>query len=54
MPRAPIVEGMHMMNMKFPRRHFLHLAASAAALPAMSRVAVGQAYLSLRLSTTDK
>jgi hypothetical protein len=25
--------------MKLPRRHFLHLAAGAAALPAVSRVA---------------
>jgi tripartite-type tricarboxylate transporter receptor subunit TctC len=30
--------------MKLPRRNFLHLAASAAALPAMSRVAMAQAY----------
>src|SRR5262245_59669298 len=30
--------------MKLPRRKFLHLAAGAAALPAMSRVAVAQAY----------
>ena len=30
--------------MKFPRRKFLHLAAGAAALPAMSRVARAQAY----------
>src|SRR5437016_6873460 len=30
--------------MKFPRRKFLHLAASAAALPALSRVARAQAY----------
>jgi tripartite-type tricarboxylate transporter receptor subunit TctC len=30
--------------MKFPRRQFLHLAASAAALPAVSRVARAQAY----------
>jgi len=30
--------------MKFPRRQFLHLAAGAAALPAMSRMARGQAY----------
>ena len=30
--------------MKLPRRKFLHLAAGAAALPAMSRVAAAQAY----------
>ena len=30
--------------MKLPRRHFLHLAAGAAALPAVSRVARAQAY----------
>ena len=30
--------------MKLPRRKFLHLAAGAAALPVMSRVALAQAY----------
>jgi tripartite-type tricarboxylate transporter receptor subunit TctC len=30
--------------MKLPRRHFLHLAAGAAALPAVSRLAWAQAY----------
>jgi len=30
--------------LKFPRRRFLHLAAGAAALPAVSRVAMAQAY----------
>src|SRR6266403_3528714 len=30
--------------MKFPRRRFLHLAAGAAVLPALSRVARAQAY----------
>jgi hypothetical protein len=30
--------------MKFPRRQFLHLAAGAAALPAVSRIASAQAY----------
>jgi tripartite-type tricarboxylate transporter receptor subunit TctC len=30
--------------MKFPRRHFLHLAAGAAALPALSQVAWAQTY----------
>jgi tripartite-type tricarboxylate transporter receptor subunit TctC len=29
---------------KFPRRKFLHLAACAAALPAMSRIASAQSY----------
>jgi tripartite-type tricarboxylate transporter receptor subunit TctC len=32
------------MNLKLPRRKFLHLAAGAAALPAVSRVAWAQAY----------
>src|SRR5499433_1376241 len=31
-------------QMKLPRRNFLHLAACAAALPAVSRVAWAQAY----------
>ena len=30
--------------MKLPRRQFLHLAASAAALPAVSRMARAQSY----------
>jgi hypothetical protein len=30
--------------MKLPRRNFLHLAAGAAALPAVSRIAAAQAY----------
>ena len=30
--------------MKLPRRKFLHLAAGAAAMPAVSRVARAQAY----------
>jgi hypothetical protein len=30
--------------MKLPRRNFLHLAAGAAALPAVSRFAFAQAY----------
>src|SRR5438132_10121555 len=30
--------------MKVPRRHFLHLAASAAVLPTISRIARAQAY----------
>jgi hypothetical protein len=36
--------------MKLPRRYFLHLAAGAAALPALSRVAWAQAYPTLCLS----
>ena len=30
--------------MKLPRRHFLHLAAGAAALPAMPRIALAETY----------
>ena len=30
--------------MKLPRRQFLHLAAGAAALPAMSRIALAETY----------
>ena len=33
-----------MMNVKLPRRRFLHLAAGAAALPAVSRIVWAQAY----------
>jgi tripartite-type tricarboxylate transporter receptor subunit TctC len=33
-----------MMNVKLPRRQFLHLAAGAAALPAVSRLAFAQAW----------
>jgi tripartite-type tricarboxylate transporter receptor subunit TctC len=33
-----------MMNMKLPRRKFLHLAVGAAALPSVSRLAMAQAY----------
>jgi tripartite-type tricarboxylate transporter receptor subunit TctC len=33
-----------MMNVKFPRRTFLHLAAGAAALPALPRIATAQTY----------
>jgi hypothetical protein len=36
--------------MKLPRRNFLHLAAGAAALPAVSRVAWGQTYPPLYLA----
>src|SRR5690348_984865 len=43
-PRALIREGTHMTNLKLPhRRQFLHLAAGAAALPAVSRIARAQA-----------
>jgi len=37
-----------MNTMKLPRRKFLHLAAGAAALPAVSRIARAQAYPSPR------
>ena len=30
--------------MELPRRHFLHLAAGAAALPAMPHIAAAQSY----------
>jgi hypothetical protein len=33
--------------MKLPRRNFLHLAAAAAALPAVPRIAKAQAYPSI-------
>jgi tripartite-type tricarboxylate transporter receptor subunit TctC len=33
-----------MTNLKFPRRKFLHMAAGAAALPVLSRIARAQAY----------
>src|SRR5207253_6942999 len=33
-----------MKNVKLPRRQFMHLAAGAAALPAVSRIAWAQAY----------
>jgi tripartite-type tricarboxylate transporter receptor subunit TctC len=36
--------------MKLPRRNFLHLAAGAAALPAVSRVVRAQAYPSQRIT----
>src|SRR5262245_36767916 len=40
-----LVAGISAGNaMKLPRRNFLHLAAGAAALPALSRMAVAQAY----------
>src|SRR5205823_11319975 len=42
--RALIREGTHMTSLKLPRRTFLHLAAGAAALPAVSRIAQAQSY----------
>jgi tripartite-type tricarboxylate transporter receptor subunit TctC len=42
--RAPILDGTHVTNLKLPRRKFLHLAAGAAALPAVSRIARAQTY----------
>jgi hypothetical protein len=43
--RSVEIEGHAMMNLKFPhRRQFLHLAAGAAAVPAVSRFAWAQAY----------
>jgi len=39
-----IVFGVDGLAMKLPRRMFLHLAASAAAFPAMSRIASAQTY----------
>ena len=35
---------MPVQELKLPRRKFLHLAAGAAALPAVSRIARAQAY----------
>jgi tripartite-type tricarboxylate transporter receptor subunit TctC len=40
LPQQPLWEG----NVKLPRRAFLHLAAGASALPAMSRFSRAQAY----------
>ena len=42
--QARIARGRGEGNMKLPRRQFLHLAASAAALPAVSRIAWAQTY----------
>src|SRR5262245_61464876 len=41
---ACAAQGEGGFKMKLPRRHFLHLAAGAAALPAMSPFAWAQAY----------
>src|SRR6516164_10865458 len=41
-PNEEVAEGG--FEMKLPRRQFLHLAAGAAGLPALSRVARAQAY----------
>jgi tripartite-type tricarboxylate transporter receptor subunit TctC len=38
------LEGTHVTNLKLPRRKFLHLAAGAAALSALSRFAWAQTY----------
>jgi tripartite-type tricarboxylate transporter receptor subunit TctC len=38
------VEGTHVTNLKLPRRQFLHLAAGAAALPAVARFAWADTY----------
>src|SRR5262245_5641575 len=40
----PVVAQAQRVEMKLPRRKFLHLAAGAAALPAVSRFAWAQAY----------
>src|SRR5499425_2863720 len=40
----PVVAQAQRVEMKLPRRKFLHLAAGAAALPAVSRIASAQAY----------
>src|SRR5262245_32561912 len=40
----PVGEASGRCKMKLPRRNFLHLAAGAAALPAVSRSAWAQAY----------
>ena len=39
--------------MKLPRRNFLHLAAGAAALPAVSRIAWAQAYPTRPITIVD-
>jgi hypothetical protein len=39
-----VTAGERLAKMKLPRRNFLHLAAGAAALPAMSRAATAQDY----------
>jgi pimeloyl-ACP methyl ester carboxylesterase len=43
-----------MMNVKFPRRQFLHLAAGAAALPVVSRVARAQNLMTAEPQFTDR
>src|SRR5262249_40435431 len=42
--RAPAERGSHMNAMHLARRQFLHLAAGATALPAVSRIAWAQTY----------
>ena len=39
--------------MKLPRRRFLHLAAGAAALPFVSRIALAQAYPTRRCASSS-
>jgi hypothetical protein len=39
--------------MEFPRRHFLYLAASAAALPGLSQTAEAQAYPTRSITLVD-
>ena len=41
---AALISNTGAFIMKFPRRHFLHLAAGAAALPALSAIARAEAY----------
>src|SRR6478736_8243268 len=44
-PRPSVLTSLEEESaMKFPRRKFLHLVASAAAVPAFSRIAWAQAY----------
>src|SRR6266852_2568998 len=43
-PRATILEGTHMTDLRLRRRNFLHLAASAAAWPIMPHIARAQTY----------
>src|SRR5450755_286781 len=44
MPSAAAFDASIVTAMKIERRQFLHLAAGAAALPSMSRIARAQAY----------
>src|SRR2546423_776990 len=51
---TPLWEGCAMMNVKFPRRRFLHLAAGAAALPALPHIARAQAYPTWPVKTVQE